>query len=733
MKPKQRNNIFLTVFILLLSFSGFGQAFLTGGYQGGILGQGGDDAYNDVPPPRNLSALGGNSEVILEWESPAPQGEVRYDDNSAELWYWLNNPSSGNDLFYVKFNAPVNGDVTHIAILTSAVSPVSWNKVMVCPDDGSGKPDLINPWQSFTSVNVTTSPLSGGEWAVLALTFPQTVSYNDIFYVVTQWPSGSTTGPFIGTDNNSSSGRSAYSVNNGTTWVLWTENFIMRAYMTDNFSKSVMPPSIPVNKNGFLPVLTLNSGLSPAFNVTNLALSIKLPEIQGLYPSAGKSASSYNVYRSANTGGPYNFLDNVAGLSYTDVSAVNSTLNYYVVRAVYTEGESVNSNEASAYPQVAINAPYSNNFDSDNGEFYATGDWQWGSPSYAGGPASAYSAPNVWGTVLNGNYSDNSYSWLIQPFDLSMPVTYILNFAYWHISQSGFDFGYVVIDHDYDGIYQVIKTYTGNLGGWHLENITIPDSLCTDYARLAFVLSSNTNTTFAGLYIDNLNIDRYFDTDLTVFLEGPFNGASMNTHLNSESLIPLSQPFNTPPWNYSGTESVAAIPNGNVVDWVLVQSRDAADAGSATGVTAFSQQAAFLLSNGSITGLDGTSLIRFSAGIQQQLFVVIYHRNHVAVMSGVPMNESAGLHTFDYSTGAGQVYGGAPAHKELTPGVWGMMSGDADGNGLIENADKNDIWEVQSGTTGYKESDLNMNGQINNPDKDDKWLPNLGAGSLVPE
>ncbi|MBN2174518.1 MAG: hypothetical protein JW731_10310, partial [Bacteroidales bacterium] len=62
--------------------------------------------------------------------------------------------------------------------------------------------------------------------------------------------------------------------------------------------------------------------------------------------------------------------------------------------------------------------------------------------------------------------------------------------------------------------------------------------------------------------------------DLQVFLEGPYNGSGMDTWLNDASKIPLTQPYNTSPWNYGGGESVAAIPS-NVVDWILIELRDA--------------------------------------------------------------------------------------------------------------------------------------------------------------
>jgi len=212
--------------------------------------------------------------------------------------------------------------------------------------------------------------------------------------------------------------------------------------------------------------------------------------------------------------------------------------------------------------------------------------------------------------------------------------------------------------------------------------------------------------------------------DMKVFLEGPFNGTGMNIGLtNNPELVegfPLSQPYNKSPWNYSGTESVASIPN-DVVDWVLVELRDAANAASATSGSVVVQKAAFLLTDGSIVDLDGDSNLLFTNDISQQLFVVIYHRNHIAVMSNYPVVGVGGIYTYDFSSGQDQAYGGSTGHKEITAGIWGMVCGDGDSNNDIDTLDKTNVWMIQAGLEGYLESDYNMDGNVNNIDKDDSW------------
>jgi len=94
---------------------------------------------------------------------------------------------------------------------------------------------------------------------------------------------------------------------------------------------------------------------------------------------------------------------------------------------------------------------------------------------------------------------------------------------------------------------------------------------------------------------------------LNVFLEGPFEGNEMVTDLNTQGKIPLTQPFNGPPWNWPGTEAVDSIPNEDIVDWILVDLRDATDPSLATYVTTCGRKAVFLLKDGKIVDLDGQS------------------------------------------------------------------------------------------------------------------------------
>ncbi len=223
------------------------------------------------------------------------------------------------------------------------------------------------------------------------------------------------------------------------------------------------------------------------------------------------------------------------------------------------------------------------------------------------------------------------------------------------------------------------------------------------------------------------------DLDLIAFLEGPFSGTQMTTMLNTAGLIPFSQPFYIQPWQYTGSESVTSIPNANIVDWVLIELRDATDAASANSTSVIARQAAFLTCNGTVVGLDGSSILSFDNSINHQLFVVVWHRNHLGIMAANAVTQSGGIYTYDFSTGAGQAYGGSSGQKEIGSVVWGMIAGDGNADGDINSDDKTNVWSSQAGTNGYKSGDFDMNGQVMNQDKNDVWVGNIGAESQVPQ
>jgi hypothetical protein len=113
--------------------------------------------------------------------------------------------------------------------------------------------------------------------------------------------------------------------------------------------------------------------------------------------------------------------------------------------------------------------------------------------------------------------------------------------------------------------------------------------------------------------------------DIKIFLQGPYASGSMNTTLRNNGYVPPAQPYSAAPWNYTGTEAVDTVPVG-VVDWVILELRSDL-------TTQVSRRAAFLKSDGSLVDLDGVSSVKFPAVTPGDYYVVVRHRNHLAVMT----------------------------------------------------------------------------------------------------
>lgn len=156
-----------------------------------------------------------------------------------------------------------------------------------------------------------------------------------------------------------------------------------------------------------------------------------------------------------------------------------------------------------------------------------------------------------------------------------------------------------------------------------MENsLSYPDDLCSDgvhpdssgYHEMADVWFSALRNCLPKL-------------NVKIYLEGAYFGTdSMHTSLAPINLFPKENPYNVFPWNYLGTEKVTEIPD-RVVDWVLVSLRT-----DSLSSSAIARRAGFLLSDGSIVDLDGSSPIAFAAEMGNY-YVVVEHRNHLPIMS----------------------------------------------------------------------------------------------------
>jgi hypothetical protein len=157
---------------------------------------------------------------------------------------------------------------------------------------------------------------------------------------------------------------------------------------------------------------------------------------------------------------------------------------------------------------------------------------------------------------------------------------------------------------------------------------------------------------------------------LKVFLQGAYNPGTgeMNTGIISQ--LPTTQPYNVNPWFYNGIESVDPIPAG-MVDWVLVDLRTGTEAGSL-----FERRAGILYN-------DGTAAVEFStieSGVSY--YVVVWHRNHMPVMSANAIELYEMTSAYDFTVLA-NCFGANPVIL-LEETVYGMIAGDVNSNGVLQ-------------------------------------------------
>lgn len=258
----------------------------------------------------------------------------------------------------------------------------------------------------------------------------------------------------------------------------------------------------------------------------------------------------------------------------------------------------------------------------------------------------------------------------------------------------------------YDGM---AWAYVGSLGDAAANQVTVD----VDYDAVEF---TGTN--------------KFGRVDLTAYLEAAFASGTMTTDLRDLDLIPLTSPYAEDP------VVATSIPT-DVVDWVLIEVRDVSDP---SVVSSF--HSAFLMDDGSVAGLDGSSLPLLRGASGQQI-VALRHRNHLPVRTNVALdldNPTA----FDFSSSS-DVYAdpaiSTPNMKSVggTNVLWGGNANSDDdlqynGGGLNDRIAM--LLEVGFSTTsiptdpGYYNEDVNMDGvvQYNGGGLNDRILLLLNVG-----
>lgn len=173
---------------------------------------------------------------------------------------------------------------------------------------------------------------------------------------------------------------------------------------------------------------------------------------------------------------------------------------------------------------------------------------------------------------------------------------------------------------------------------------------------------------------------------LKAILQGAYDASAteMRTSINAAGNLPLTQPYNASPWNYTGTEEVSTFPD-SIVDWVLIKLLDNSDP-----AILVEQRAALISKSGQVLDTDLTQGISFTS-VPGDYYLVVDHRNHMPVMTASPITLPNDLDPYDFrEVVETQPYlhnDPLPAILELPPlgsGIYGMIAGDVNADDVLK-------------------------------------------------
>ena len=264
-----------------------------------------------------------------------------------------------------------------------------------------------------------------------------------------------------------------------------------------------------------------------------------------------------------------------------------------------------------------------------------------------------------------------------------------------------------------------ISRYDGT--GWDLTNADAGAATGTDpYTRNR---SGVENVGFFAIGSEIL-MD-YLAISPVAILQGPYNTGtglmSDNLRVAAPVLIPETEPY-TSLSNFThvgrgGGETVdpavfGLTGNDAIVDWVFIELRD-----KNAPATVLQTKSALIQRDGDIVDLDGVSEVRFVGMVDDDYYFAVRHRNHLGVMSANTFTLSRVQTVIDFTSIS--TYG-TNAQIDLVGGGMGMWSGDVDYSGVIDAADRSDVWNNRN-LFGYIESDATLDGITDAADRSIVW------------
>lgn len=198
------------------------------------------------------------------------------------------------------------------------------------------------------------------------------------------------------------------------------------------------------------------------------------------------------------------------------------------------------------------------------------------------------------------------------------------------------------------------------------------------------------------------------------------------------NFLPAAQPYNTEPWNYSGSETIEA-PRVAVVDWLYLQLRKSSSAAAATRDSVVYETACLLMSDGSIQHTNGDSAFVAAISAAGPQYLVLYHRTHIPVMSSVPIAFNGSSMFADLTEAEGAAHG-TQAQVGLGNGKWGLYAGRVENETtpfLVDEPDRDAVWTDRNRTDTYRFTDAALAGVVDASDRTLVWN-NRDRQSQVP-
>jgi PKD repeat protein len=289
-------------------------------------------------------------------------------------------------------------------------------------------------------------------------------------------------------------------------------------------------------------------------------------------------------------------------------------------------------------------------------------------------PATAHTGS--YNACLKDNTSaDNKTKLVSPPLDLTLTSSPVLKFwhtqAFWSPDQ---DILSVYYRTTAGGAWTLLTTYSSTITTWTEETITLPSPSATYY------IGFEGNAKYGyGVCIDDVSVTGSSKTlNLTVFLEGLFNGTTMN---KAQSAAGNQFP-------------------GAVADQVTVELHNSTSPYALAG-------GPYIVD----VNTDGTASLTVPASLGASYYIVVKHRNSLETWNGSPVSFGAASMSYNFSSAAEQAFG---SNLKLVSGKYVIFGGDVNQDGILDAADMTPMDNDASNfVNGYIATDANGDGIVN--------------------